>query len=77
MLSELSSSHQATALISMQQQQRDLHCGQALHCQRVFFVHMLLAHHVAHGVRYFVVVQAFQSKHSHHLQVQDRVLLGA
>jgi hypothetical protein len=67
MLSELSSSHQATVLISMQQQQQDLHCGQALHCKRVYFVHVLLAHHVAHGVGYLSGVQAFQSQHIHHL----------
>ena len=75
MLCEPSSSHQATVFISMRQQQQDLHCGQALHCKQVILVHVLPAHHVAHGVRYLSGMQVCQSKHSH--QIQDKLLLGA
>lgn len=77
MLCVLSSPRQAIVLISMQQQQQYLRCGQALHCKRVYVVHVLLAYPAAHVVRYLSSVQAFQSKHIRHLQIQDRLLLGA
>jgi hypothetical protein len=35
---------------------------------------VLVAHDVVHGVEYLSIVQAFQSKHSHQFQIQDRLL---